>query len=223
MNVNRFSIRESIRFGWDTMRANLGFFIVFLIIIYAIYMFFGIFTGLFEKRLPVFALVFNLGSLFAGIVINLVMIKVALKFCDDDERPVSEVISFSGSLLFKFVKGYFLYALIVTAGFLLLIVPGIIWMVKYQYILYFIVDKESGAMDALRKSGEITDGVKWKLFAFLLVLGLINMAGALFFLIGLFATVPTSIVAMAHVYRKLSGSAGPGEASPFQAPDTVGR
>lgn len=205
------------------MRANLGFFIVFLIIIYAIYMFFGIFTGLFEKRLPVFALVFNLGSLFAGIVINLVMIKVALKFCDDDERPVSEVISFSGSLLFKFVKGYFLYALIVTAGFLLLIVPGIIWMVKYQYILYFIVDKESGAMDALRKSGEITDGVKWKLFAFLLVLGLINMAGALFFLIGLFATVPTSIVAMAHVYRKLSGSAGPGEASPFQAPDTVGR
>lgn len=221
MNENRFSIKESIRFGWNTMRANLGFFILFLIIINVIYMFFGLFAGLFEKRLPTFALIFNLGYLFAGIVINLVTIKIALKFCDNDKRPVSEVISFSGSLLFKFIKGYFLYALIIFAGLLLLVVPGIIWMIKYQYILYFIVDKESGAIDALRKSGEITDGVKWKLFVFLLLLGLINIAGALFFLIGLFATIPTSIVAMANVYRKLSGGTVAHGTNPFQAPVPV--
>ncbi len=222
MKGKRIPVSESIRFGWDTMRANLGFFILFLIIIYMIYMFFGVFAALFEKRLPTFALIFNLGSLFAGVVINIVAIKIALKFCDNDKRPVSEVISFSGSLFFKFLKGYFLYALIVFAGFLLLIVPGIIWGIKYQYIVYFIVDEEVGPIEALKKSAEITDGVKWQLFGFFFLLGLINMAGAMFFLIGLFATVPTSIVAMAYMFRKLSGGTGVGEINPFQAPVTAG-
>ena len=219
--MKRVPIKESIRFGWDTMRANLGFFILFLIIIFMVNTFFSVFSGLFENRLPIFSLIFSLGSLFASLVINIVIIKVALKFCDNDKREISEVISFDAPLFFKFVAGYFLYILIVALGFLLLIVPGIIWMIKYQYAVYLIADKGSGPLESLRKSSEITQGVKWELFGFLLLLGLINIAGALFFVIGLFATVPTTMVAMAWMYRKLSTAEAGLGINPFQAPGSI--
>lgn len=221
MNVKRVPIADSIRYGWDTMRANLGFFILFLIIIFMVNTFFSVFSGLFENRLPVFSLIFSLGSLFASLVISLIIIKIALKFCDNDERAISEVISFEASLFFKFAAGYFLYALIAGVGFLLLIVPGIIWMIKYQYAVYLIADKGLGPLESLKKSSEITRGVKWELFGFLLLLGLINIAGAMFFVIGLFATVSTTMVAMAWMYRKLSAAEGGFGINPFQAPGSV--
>lgn len=60
-------------------------------------------------------------------------------------------------------------------------------------------------MEAIKKSGEITMGSKGKLFWFGLLLGLINIAGAICLLIGLFITIPVTMVAMVYVYRKLMG------------------
>ena len=222
MKGNKFPLSESVRFGWNTFKANVGFFVGLLIIFFLVNAFFSVFSNLFERRLPFFALLFKVGSLLAGIVINIVTIKIALKFCDRDTRPVSEVISFSASLFYKFVLGYFLYMLIVLAGFLLLIVPGIIWMVKYQYIIYLITDKKMGPMEAMRNSAQITDGVKWELFAFLLLLGVINMVGFLLFLLGLFVTIPVTMVAMAYMYRKLSSGQSTYDLSPFQASMRIG-
>jgi len=222
MKGNKFPISESVRYGWDVFKDNVGFFIGFLIIILLVNFFFSFFANLFERKLPFFAFLFSLGSLLAGIVINIVAIKIALRFCDGKATPKMRDISFSAATFYKFVLGYFLYTLIVLAGFLLLIIPGIIWSIKYLYIVYLIVDKESGPLEAMKQSARITDGVKWELFAFMLLLMVINMAGALFFIIGLFVTIPVTMVAMAYMYRKLSSGAVPSELGPFQAPRPIG-
>jgi uncharacterized membrane protein len=110
---------------------------------------------------------------------------------------------------------------------MLLIVPGFIWMIKYEYVPYLIVDKDSPVREAFSESGRITSGIKWPLFWFAMLLGLINIAGALFFMIGLFASIPTTIVAVAYVYRKLSSGGdvpavnAVGEDNPFAAPGMV--
>ena len=50
----------------------------------------------------------------------------------------------------------------------------------------------------------MTNGEQYRdLFLFGLLLDLINLLGAICLLIGLFATFPTAMVAMAFVYRKL--------------------
>jgi uncharacterized membrane protein len=87
-------------------------------------------------------------------------------------------------------------------GFLL-IVPGIIFFIMFQYYGYFIVDKKMGPVEALKASAALTKGVRWKLFGFGLVIGLLNIGGALLLLLGLFVTIPVSQMAIAHVYRKL--------------------
>ena len=93
--------------------------------------------------------------------------------------------------------------LIVIGGTLLLIIPGIIWAVKFQFYGYFIVDEQAGPVEALIKSSMITEGAKWDLFIFGFCIGVINMLGALMLIVGLFATIPTTMVALAYVYRRL--------------------
>ena len=218
MPVKRFSKREAIEFGWRTMRANLAIFIVFLVVSMLAGFFFSGFAGLFEKRLPLLSLIFNLGYLLLTIAINIVGIKIALKFCDNDEREILQVISFTPSIFLRFAAGYILYSLLIAAGLVLLIVPGLIFMVKYQYVIYFIADKDTEIGEAFKKSSAVTSGIKWELFVFLILLSLINMAGVICFFVGLFVTIPVTMVAMAYVYRKLSGSSAEEALNPFQSP-----
>ena len=99
--------------------------------------------------------------------------------------------------------------LIMFCGFLLLIIPGIIWAIGFQLAPYFVVDKGMDPLEALKKSWAATRGAKWNLFLFGLLLGLINMLGFLALMVGLLFTLPLSMVAMAYVYRKLAVQAGP--------------
>jgi uncharacterized membrane protein len=218
MSEKRFSKREAIEFGWRTMRENLGLFIGFLVVSMLASLFLSGFADLFQKRLPFLSLVFNLGYILLTIAINIVGIKIALKFCDNHQRTLAEVISFTPSLFLKFTAGYILYSLLVAAGLILLIVPGLFFMVKYQYVIYYIADRDTDIGEAFGKSSQITKGIKWELFVFLILLSLINMAGVLCFFVGLLVTIPVTMVAMAYVYRKLSGSSAGETLDPFQAP-----
>ena len=206
MEKKGFSIKEAIRFGWDRMRENLAFFIVLLIVIFLVNIFFETFADLFQERLPVFSLLFSLGGILVSFLVNFVLIRAGLNICDAIPLKVHELLQFTLPQFLKFTLGYILYMLLVFAGFLLLIVPGLIWMIKYQYVLYLIVDKDSPIGEAFSESGRITSGVRWKLLWFVIVIMLVNVAGLLFFVIGLFATIPTTMIAMAYVYRKLSSS-----------------
>jgi len=214
----RFSKREAIEFGWQTTRANIGFFIIFLVVSMLISFFFSGFADLFEKRLLLLSAVFNLAYVFLTIAINLVGIKIALKFCDNDPRALADVISFTPQLFLKFAAGYILYGLLVAAGIVLFVVPGLIFMVKYQYVIYYIADKNTDIGEAFKKSSAITSGIKWELFVFLILLWLINVAGVMCFFVGLLVSIPVTMLAAASVFRKLSGTVKEESVNPFQAP-----
>lgn len=142
------------------------------------------------------------------LLIGIGTIRIALGVFD--RKPVRIADIFSGAdLLFRYFLGSALYYLIVLAGFVLLIVPGIVWAVKYQFFALLIVDKKLSPMDAIRKSGEITKGSKGKLFVLIILLFLINLAGLICLFIGLFATVPLAIMANVYAYRKLLGETAP--------------
>jgi uncharacterized membrane protein len=72
--------------------------------------------------------------------------------------------------------------------------------VLYEYVM---VDKETGPVVSLRKSREITKGALWPLSLFYLLATLLNISGFCLFIIGMFVTMPITLVANAHVYRQL--------------------
>jgi uncharacterized membrane protein len=96
-----------------------------------------------------------------------------------------------------------LQALIVIGGFILLIIPGIFFALRLQFTCYLIVDKNLGPVEAVKTSWKITKGNAWNLFFLGILLGLINILGLLCLIVGLFVTVPLTMLATTFVYRKL--------------------
>ncbi len=202
MKPRKFSKKEAIRFGWQTMKSNFWFFVLLLIVATLIPYVPDIIKHLVRAEALVFVIIVSLVSWALSAVIQVGLIRIALKFCDNQKGKYSDLFAYY-PLFFKYLLGSILYGLIVLAGTILLIIPGIIWAIKYQFFSYFIVDKGAGPIEALKRSSAITKGSKWNLFLFALLLGLINLLGMLCLLLGSFATMPTTMVASAFVYRKL--------------------
>lgn len=136
-------------------------------------------------------------------VVNIGLIKVALKFYDHQKADLKDLYDHY-PLFLKYILGTFLYGIIVALGIIVLIIPGIIFAVKLQFVPYLIIDKGLGPIEALQKSWALTKDNGFNLFLLGLLLVLINILGALALGIGLFWTVPTTWLATVFVYRKLS-------------------
>ena len=202
MATHEFSSKEAIRFGWDTMKGNIGFFIGLMMVVAPISLVPQIIRDVVGEDASVLSIIGQIVFLVFDIILTMGLIKIALRFCDNEKGRFADLFS-CYPLFIKYISGIILYILIVFGGMILLIIPGIIWGVKFQLFEYFIVEKGLGPIESLKKSAEITTDVKWDLFLFQILLGLINLLGVLAFIIGLFATLPTTALAIAFVYRKL--------------------
>lgn len=206
MTAEKFSISEAIHFGWNTMKSNLGFFIGLLILVFLFSSLSSIIAAKATEANIFLGIIFYIADFSLSIIISIGLVKIALRFCDNEKGRFADI--FSQYPLFpQYLVGSILYGLIVFAGTILLIIPGIIWGIQFCFYDYFIVDKGLGPIEALKRSSAITRGVKWDLFVFFLILSGINLLGALCLLIGLFVTIPTTMVALAFVYRKLMAQA----------------
>ncbi len=96
------------------------------------------------------------------------LVKISLDFCDGKRPKISDLFT-QYPLFFKYLIGMVLYGLIVFSGTLLLIIPGIIWSLKYWFFDYYIVDQGLGPVKSLKSSSAITKGIKMDLFLFLII------------------------------------------------------
>lgn len=129
-------------------------------------------------------------------------IKVGLRVCDGEKPDLSNLLDCL-PLFFKYSFATLLYGLIVFAGLLLFIIPGMVWAIRYMFFAYFIVDAGKGPWESLKSSAAITRNVKLDLFLLALALMGINVLGLLALGVGLFVTIPLSLVASAYVFRGL--------------------
>ena len=105
-----------------------------------------------------------------------------------------------------FIKTLLLYVsfiLIVIAGFILLIIPGIYFSLKYSMCFFALVENpELSIGEALQRSSDLMKEDKWKLFLLYLLFFLIVIAG-LITLIGWLWALPLIYVSSAIFYEYL--------------------
>ncbi len=208
-----FSIKKALVFGFRTLFKNLGFFLPMVVILAA----FTLFDAFVIERLVtgnVLRLVVYLGYYILYFILTLGVIKATILFCDND-NPSLGVLFSQSHLLLKYIAATFLYSAIVMAGFVLLIVPGVIWMIKFFFYDYFIVDRNAGIIESIEMSDRITKGFKWKILLMGLVFVGLNLLGLFMLGIGLLVTVPATLLATAYIYRQLEenhSSQQPGDA-----------
>ena len=202
MDDKKFSIAESIGFGWTLMKSNIGF---LLLVFIAVIFYAVISSAIIEEYLVAgtveyFALSFLqwLGSM----LLSMGILKISLKLHDGDDASFSDLFS-SWELLINYILVQIVSSFLILLGLFLLIIPGIILAVKFSFAGYFVVDKGLNPIEALRKSAAITKGVKWDLLGLYLVIGCINLVGFVCLVVGLLITIPITWLALAFVYRKL--------------------
>lgn len=109
-----------------------------------------------------------------------------------------------------------LSTLAILSGFVLLIVPGVILGVGLMFAGWFVVDKNMGAVDAMKESWRITSGQRGKLFGFGIALAGVIMLGYFACCIGVLAAVPVAQLATGIVYLRLTGQASYDPSEPDQ-------
>jgi len=201
--MEKFSKKEAIKFGWEIAKKKIKFFIPLLILVYGLPAFLNSLSDLVKKENFLISFLLNVASSILSIIFSLGLIKISLKIYGNEEPKISEIIS-QYKLFFRYLFASILKSLITLFGFILLIIPGIILSIRLGFFDYLIVDKNSRVIESLKKSWEITKGSTWNLFLFYFLLGLINLLGVFALIVGLFWSIPTTMIAEAFVYRKLS-------------------
>ena len=200
--MKKFSKREAIKFGWDTVKSNIGLFIGIGILSSI----FSFSPDLIQRLLPETATLLRLLTVLSGVILPIIimmgLINVSIKFSDNIKAESSDLFS-KYYLFFKVVAASIISGILVLLGLIFFIVPGIILIIKLQFTTFLIIDQEMGPIEALRKSYSITKGVKKELYLFSLLLFLINILGLLTFVVGILVAYPVTFVARAFVYRKL--------------------
>lgn len=191
-----FEIGEAVEFGWKKVKERPLFFA-------GIFIFSGL-LSLMANQVSGIGSKIVLTILHLGIMVG--FLRVALDVVEGKRAEFKELFS-CFSVLHWYILGGILYGLIVFAGFILLIIPGIIWMLAFSQWSFVIVDKRANPLAALKQSLKLTHEVKGKLFVFMLVVIGINILGVIALLIGVLLTAPLSAIAAAHVYAQLRRSA----------------
>lgn len=203
--MNKFSISEAIRFGWEVFKRHPWFLIgIVLITLFVNYTPNMISEQMRSENQSFYLAIFGIVFWILNMLVSLGGIKISLSLVDNKKAEFSDLFN-AYPLLFNFIISSILYALIIVFGLVLLIVPGIIFGIMFHFYSYLIVDKKLGPIESLKESKRLTSGSKWKLFLFGLVLALLNIGGAVVFLVGLLITVPITMLSYAYVYRKLQG------------------
>lgn len=98
-----------------------------------------------------------------------------------------------------------LTGLIVFAGTLLLLLPGIYFGVAYTFAPMLVVDARLGAWQALETSRKTVTRHWFTVSGLLVVLGFVNIVGVLALGIGMLVSLPVSYCAIAAAYRQVFG------------------
>jgi len=103
-----------------------------------------------------------------------------------------------------------LVGVIVFIGFVLLIIPGIIFACKLVFTPYLVVDRKMQVIEAVKQSWRMTNGHAWKVFLIGLLAIPISIAGLICFGVGIIVSIMWIRLALASLYHSVSL---PGEVS----------
>jgi uncharacterized membrane protein len=207
----QFSSGEALRFGWETFKRRPWFFIGSTVVILLVSgLINGLTTGIdtaitgSPEEPSLVGSIINLGL---GTLISMGATAFYLAAHDNPDSADLSML-WHPRPFWKYLGTSILLALAVAIGFVLLIVPGIIFGLMFMFATFIVIERELGPIDALSESHRITRGYKWPLFGFVLLLLLINVLGVLALIVGLLVSIPVSTLAFVHAYRALGGKPG---------------
>lgn len=192
-----FSATEAISFGWEETKRHFV----------SLFLGLGILT-LFLEALGggaqrhdqgLFHLVIQLGSM----LVTMGWWRIALRVHDGAPASLAALTEIEPVRVLHYFVTILLFWVAVGVGLLLLILPGVLVACRLFLAPAIAMDENLDPVAALRRSYELTEGQTIPILVLGLFLAGLNLVGMLLLGVGLLATMPTSFLAIVHVYRRL--------------------
>jgi hypothetical protein len=199
----QISMRHAFDFAWPTLKKRFALFAAVLLTIFAAWVVLEIVVIAGQRLGIVLWAVMHLAFLIfvAGVELGLLQICRALS---DGKVPEFADTFAHLPLGPKFLAAQILYLLMVVIGLLLLVVPGVYLGVRYALFGFCFADSETNLLRCFQQSAILTKGATTGLLWILVALLVLNALGASLLALGLFITVPLSVLIMTDVYRQLT-------------------
>jgi uncharacterized membrane protein len=124
-----------------------------------------------------------------------------------DGKPVTVGSFFTPRNFGPGVGAALLVGLLTAIGWLLLIIPGLIFGFLAQFTIAFVIDRSLWPIDALKASiATATNNVGGALLSYLVQIAVL-LVGQLLCGLGLFVAFPVAVLIQTYTYRLLSGGA----------------
>lgn len=191
MTKQHFSFQEVFMFSWAKTKQHAWFITLTFIIA-------GIIIGA-VRFIPVFDTV-------VGLMVALSIISISILISRDSVFTFSDLYTplLSPKRVLKFIALTILYVVSVTIGTILLIIPGVYIATRFKFFPYMAIEHENATIkDLIKMSYKLTENHFWIVLGFLILATILNIIGALLFVVGLIITVPVTLFASAHMYNKL--------------------
>ena len=228
---------DALKFGWGAMKKHVSFFIIVLILGFLVYLVPDYYIQKVKKEAPLMAGLVGLAAWVLQTIVSLGYARISLRICDEEKPEVGDLLA-AYPLFFKFLIASLLYSGLCFLAFIPMMISSLmgyylkdavnplvavfavaglgLTLFLFAYIgatfwfyIFIIVDKQAGPLDALKQSAAMTQGKRRKIFLFLLALLGVNILGCLAFIAGLFASIPTTMIASAYLYKKMALPVGP--------------
>ncbi len=144
----------------------------------------------------------------ASLVVN-VWVQAAFFYLikEKDTVSVKNLLAISWNNIFSYSWVMFLMGIVSLAGFLLLIIPGILFSIWFSLALYVFVFEDLKGMKALYKSKDLVKGYWWPVFGRLLFfgffMGLIGMIPVFGNIANIFFIMPMGVIYGYFLYDDL--------------------
>ncbi|OGZ04630.1 MAG: hypothetical protein A2648_00845 [Candidatus Lloydbacteria bacterium RIFCSPHIGHO2_01_FULL_41_20] len=186
-----FSKKELLQMGWNKTKEYFWFLFGMLVLVLLV-------TGASN--------IHPIVTVIVGVFVSISIITTSLTIADGGTPSFKGLFSKYGN--YKIFVNYIIASIatgvVVIVGLILLVIPGIYLAIRLQFYKFLIVDKgDIGPIESLKESWKMTKGYAWNLFLFLILIALLNILGVILFGVGLFVTIPISLLSYAILYRKL--------------------
>jgi uncharacterized membrane protein len=140
-----------------------------------------------------------------GLLITLGWLRVALEITNGVKPELGDVFKAEGYGVFLVASILFYIGAVI--GFILLIVPGIIFVATFGFYGCVVAQRGDGVgvIESLQRSADLTRGHRWTLFGMAIVLFLVNIVGLIASFVGVTFTLGITLVAWGYLYRALNG------------------
>jgi hypothetical protein len=196
-------MRHAFGFAWPAFRKHFGLFTALLLTIFGAWVVLEIVVIAGQRFGILLWAIMHLAFLifFAGVELGLLQICRALS---EGKAPAfAETFAYL-PLGPKFLAAQILYLLMVVIGLLLLVVPGVYLGVRYALFGFCFASGETNLLRCFQQSAILSKGATTGLLWILAALFVLNLLGASLLALGLFITVPLSVLIMTDVYRQLT-------------------